>query len=109
MKAELLRESNNHSCLFIFGLVLLFVFTLTIHDHELKISEYYGYVASDVSHRDHTAFVCPACKINGNLKFENYVHIFFDKRFVFTVITQKYLLPSTFLTSNKPTRSPPTV
>ena len=93
------------------GLVILFVLSLSLHNHAF----YYGASLTkevyqpESSYPRHSKDFCSACRLDGDIKPQDTVSNL-DIGFLGTLVSclsSDILIPSSFLTQNKSSRSPP--
>ena len=107
------KKGLNISKLVILSLVVFFIFSSSIHNHAFYLgnSSFDKVSKSESTYPNHSKEFCSACRLNGNFK-PNVVNNTLDFGFfgiLTTLLSSDVLIPSSFLASNKSSRSPPII
>ena len=108
---KLVREINKNrlSRFFIPALAVLFVFSLSFHNHSIS-----GSITDNVDSRStarHPVEDCSACLLQGNLQVPETGYSFDNNQLeqLLAFISLDFTVPTSYLNLDKPSRSPPTV
>jgi len=102
-------QNNGLSRFFIPALAVLFVFSLSFHNHSIS-----GSITDNVdSHAtaSHSVKDCSACLLQGNLQVPVTGYSFNNNKLgqLTAFINIDFIVPHSFLNFDKPSRAPPTV
>ena len=108
---RLLRKINKNrlSSFFIPALAVLFVFSLSFHNHTFASSITHNMDSQSTT--GHSVEDCSACLLQGNLQVPEIEYSFNSDKLgeLIAFIDTDFLIPSSFLNLEKPSRSPPIV
>ena len=101
-------QKKQTSGFFLPALAILFVFALSFHNHALVGSNALALDSNTTS--GHSIEDCSACLLQGNLQVPETGHPFniYNLGQIIGVITAEYIVPNTFINSDKSSRAPPT-
>jgi hypothetical protein len=101
-------QKNEVSRFLIPALAVLFIFSLSIHNH--GIGEYANFSIDSHSSSSHSVDDCSACLLQGNLQVPETGFAFNIGSFglLTAYISNDFTVPHTFVDLNKPSRAPPT-
>ncbi len=109
-----IREINKNSAsrFLIPLLAVLFVFSVSAHNHKIGVSPASSaHVSGSVPSANHSVEDCPACLLHGNIKLpsaDTVVNVI-DVRLYIAYIEFEDLIPLSFSAFDKPSRAPPAV
>ena len=101
--------NRNISRYFIPALAVLFVFSLSFHNHGIGDST--DFAVDSHTSASHSVEDCSACLLQGNLQVPE-IDIFFNANNIgqfILFISIDFAVPHSFVDLNKPSRAPPTV
>ena len=108
---KLVREIRKKrlSRFFIPALAVLFVFSLSFHNHSIAGSSTLN--LDPRSTQSHSIEDCSACLLQGNLQVPETEYSFYNNQLeqLLAFISIDFTVPHSFLNLDKPSRSPPTV
>jgi hypothetical protein len=108
---KLIRDLQNNELhrFFIPALAVLFVFSLSFHNHSISGSITDG--VDSHSTAGHSVEDCSACLLQGNLQVPEIEYSFNGDKLgeLIDFIDADFLIPSSFLNLEKPSRSPPII
>ena len=102
-------QKNNLSRLFLPALAVLFVFSLSFHNH--GIGEHPHYSFESQSHANHSLEDCSACLLQGSLQIPQAAK-YFDTSYlghIIATLSIDLVVPNSYLNIDKPSRAPPTI
>jgi len=107
---RLIRDMHNNtfSRFFIPALAILFVFSLSLHNHTLSGASTYG--VDSHSTPSHSVEDCSACLLQGNLQVPETGYSFNINNYLgqlIAFISTDFIVPHSFLNLDKPSRAPP--
>lgn len=109
-----IREINQNllSRIFIPLFAVLFVFSISAHNHQISVDPDSSlHISGSITTVSHSFEDCPACLLHGNIKpprTDTVINLV-DPGQSIAFTDTGYLIPASFLTLNKPSRSPPLV
>jgi hypothetical protein len=105
------REINKNrlSSFFIPALAVLFVFSLSLHNHTIS-----GSITNNLdsnSTQSYSIEDCSACLLQGNLQVPEIEYSFNNNQLgqLIAFISIDFIVPASYLNLDKPSRSPPTI
>jgi len=108
---KLLREisKNRLSGFFIPALAVLFVFSLSFHNHAIFGSPTHNLDSNPTA--GHSVEDCSACLLQGNLQVPETGYLYNGNKLgeLVAFVNLDFIIPSSFLNLDKPSRSPPTI
>lgn len=109
MKKIRALQNNGFSRLFIPALAVLFVFSLSFHNHSFSSANTDG--LDSHSSASHSIEDCSACLLQGNLQVPKTGISYNSNNFgqLIAYISIDFTVPHTFVDLSKPSRAPPTV
>lgn len=102
-------QNRNISRYFIPALAVLFIFSLSLHNHGIGDST--DFAVDSHTSASHSVEDCSACLLQGNLQVPE-IDISFNANNVgqlIAYISIDFTVPHSFVDLNKPSRAPPTV
>lgn len=102
-------QNNAFSRLFIPALAVLFVFSLSFHNHSFSTTTTHG--LDSHSSASHSIEDCSACLLQGNLQRPETGFSFNNNKLglLLTTISIDFIVTDSFLNIDKPSRAPPSV
>lgn len=90
------------------ALALVFVLSLSVHNHGFA-PDGGERVTKSAEHSGHSIEQCSACRLHGNMELlaRDALPVLIDSPVLISFSTHAPLVPASFLTLYKPTRSPP--
>ncbi len=90
------------------ALALVFVLSLSVHNHGFA-PDGGERITKSAEHSSHSIEQCSACRLHGNMELpeRDALPVLIDSPVLISFSTDASLVPASFLTLYKPTRSPP--
>jgi len=107
---KLIRDIQNNqiSKFFTPAIAILFVFSLSLHNHTLSGASTHGFDSHATA--SHSVEDCSACLLHGNLQVPETGYSFninSDLGLLIAFISTDFIVPHSFLNLDKPSRAPP--